>query len=98
MIVLGSWCAWIAWSRRWGRDSRETPALVTWLVYAVYPHARNQTTSSSSRSSSRASSSSSAFEQVPSPAIERALLGLATIEFAGAVFVTIVLLPQNVGI
>ena len=42
MIVLGSWWASIAWSRWWGWDPKETAALVTWLVYAVYLHARNQ--------------------------------------------------------
>lgn len=42
MIVLGSWWAAIAWSRYWGWDPKETAALVTWLVYAVYLHARNQ--------------------------------------------------------
>ena len=42
MIVLGSWWASIAWSRWWGWDPKETSALVTWLVYAVYLHLRNQ--------------------------------------------------------
>jgi cytochrome c-type biogenesis protein CcsB len=42
MIVLGSWWASIAWSRYWGWDPKETSALVTWLMYAVYLHARNQ--------------------------------------------------------
>ncbi len=42
MIVLGSWWASIAWSRYWGWDPKETSALVTWLTYAVYLHARNQ--------------------------------------------------------
>jgi cytochrome c-type biogenesis protein CcsB len=42
MIILGSWWAAIAWSRYWGWDPKETSALVTWLVYAVYLHARNQ--------------------------------------------------------
>jgi len=42
MIVLGSWWASIAWSRYWGWDPKETAALITWLTYAVYLHARNQ--------------------------------------------------------
>ena len=42
MIVLGSWWASIAWGRWWGWDPKETSALVTWLVYAVYLHLRNQ--------------------------------------------------------
>lgn len=42
MIILGSWWASIAWSRYWGWDPKETAALVTWLIYAVYLHARNQ--------------------------------------------------------
>jgi cytochrome c-type biogenesis protein CcsB len=42
MIVLGSWWASIAWSRYWGWDPKETAALATWLVYAVYLHARTR--------------------------------------------------------
>jgi cytochrome c-type biogenesis protein CcsB len=42
MIILGSWWASIAWSRYWGWDPKETAALITWLSYAVYLHARNQ--------------------------------------------------------
>jgi cytochrome c-type biogenesis protein CcsB len=42
MIILGSWWASIAWSRYWGWDPKETAALATWLIYAVYLHARNQ--------------------------------------------------------
>ena len=42
MIILGSWWASIAWSRYWGWDPKETAALVTWLSYAVYLHARNR--------------------------------------------------------
>ena len=41
MIILGSWWASIAWGRYWGWDPKETSALVTWLIYAVYIHARN---------------------------------------------------------
>ncbi len=42
MIVLGSWWASIAWSAYWSWDPKETSALVTWLIYAIYLHARNQ--------------------------------------------------------
>jgi cytochrome c-type biogenesis protein CcsB len=42
LIVLGSWWASIAWGRYWGWDPKETSALVTWLIYAAYLHARNQ--------------------------------------------------------
>jgi cytochrome c-type biogenesis protein CcsB len=42
LIILGSWWASIAWGRYWGWDPKETAALVTWLIYAVYLHARNQ--------------------------------------------------------
>ena len=42
MIILGSWWASIAWSRYWGWDPKETAALVTWLTYAIYLHARHQ--------------------------------------------------------
>jgi cytochrome c-type biogenesis protein CcsB len=42
LIILGSWWAAIAWGRYWGWDPKETAALVTWLIYAVYLHARSQ--------------------------------------------------------
>ncbi len=42
MIILGSWWASIAWSAYWSWDPKETSALVTWLTYAIYLHARNQ--------------------------------------------------------
>lgn len=42
LIILGSYWASIAWGRYWGWDPKETAALVTWLIYAVYLHARNQ--------------------------------------------------------
>jgi cytochrome c-type biogenesis protein CcsB len=42
MIVIGSYWASIAWGRYWGWDPKETSALVTWLIYALYLHARNQ--------------------------------------------------------
>jgi len=42
MIILGSWWASIAWSAYWSWDPKETAALVTWLTYAVYLHARNR--------------------------------------------------------
>jgi cytochrome c-type biogenesis protein CcsB len=41
-IALGAWWAndaW-AWGRYWGWDPKETSALVTWLIYAGYLHAR----------------------------------------------------------
>jgi cytochrome c-type biogenesis protein CcsB len=41
LIILGSWWASIAWGRYWGWDPKETAALVTWLIYAVYLHARS---------------------------------------------------------
>ena len=42
LIILGSWWASIAWGRYWGWDPKETASLVTWLMYAVYLHARSQ--------------------------------------------------------
>ena len=42
MIILGSYWASIAWGRYWGWDPKETSALVTWLIYALYLHARSQ--------------------------------------------------------
>jgi cytochrome c-type biogenesis protein CcsB len=41
-IILGSWWASIAWGRYWGWDPKETSALVTWLIYAVYLHMRTR--------------------------------------------------------
>ncbi|WP_296139633.1 c-type cytochrome biogenesis protein CcsB [uncultured Tessaracoccus sp.] len=40
MIVLGSIWANVAWGRYWSWDPKETAALVTWLVYGSYLHAR----------------------------------------------------------
>jgi cytochrome c-type biogenesis protein CcsB len=42
LIILGSYWASIAWGAYWSWDPKETAALVTWLIYAVYMHARNQ--------------------------------------------------------
>jgi cytochrome c-type biogenesis protein CcsB len=39
-IALGAWWASYAWGRYWGWDPKETSALVTWLIYAGYLHAR----------------------------------------------------------
>jgi cytochrome c-type biogenesis protein CcsB len=41
LIVLGAYWASIAWGRYWGWDPKETSALVTWLIYAAYLHARS---------------------------------------------------------
>ncbi len=40
MIVLGAIWADIAWGSYWSWDPKETAALVTWLVYGGYLHAR----------------------------------------------------------
>lgn len=40
MIVLGAIWADIAWGKYWSWDPKETAALVTWLVYGAYLHAR----------------------------------------------------------
>lgn len=39
-IAAGSVWADYAWGRFWGWDPKETWALVTWIVYAIYLHAR----------------------------------------------------------
>ena len=39
-IALGAYWGSSAWGRYWGWDPKETSALVTWLVYAGYLHAR----------------------------------------------------------
>jgi cytochrome c-type biogenesis protein CcsB len=39
-IILGAVWADIAWGRYWSWDPKETAALVTWLVYGGYLHAR----------------------------------------------------------
>ena len=39
-VALGALWANDAWGRYWGWDPKETSALVTWLIFAVYLHAR----------------------------------------------------------
>jgi cytochrome c-type biogenesis protein CcsB len=39
-LILGAYWANYAWGHYWSWDPKETSALVTWLVYAVYLHAR----------------------------------------------------------
>ena len=39
-IISGAVWANIAWGRYWGWDPKETWSLITWLIYAVYLHAR----------------------------------------------------------
>lgn len=40
MLILGMLWADIAWGRYWGWDPKESAALVTWLLYGGYLHAR----------------------------------------------------------
>jgi cytochrome c-type biogenesis protein CcsB len=40
-IALGAWWANSAWGRYWGWDPKETSALVSWLIFAGYLHARS---------------------------------------------------------
>jgi len=40
LIILGAIWADIAWGRYWSWDPKETAALVTWLIYGAYLHAR----------------------------------------------------------
>jgi ABC-type transport system involved in cytochrome c biogenesis permease subunit len=40
MILLGALWANTAWGRYWGWDPKETAALVTWLLYGAFLHAR----------------------------------------------------------
>lgn len=39
-LILGAYWANYAWGHYWSWDPKETAALVTWLIYAVYLHAR----------------------------------------------------------
>ena len=39
-LILGAYWANYAWGSYWSWDPKETSALVTWLIYAVYLHAR----------------------------------------------------------
>ncbi|MDI6783902.1 MAG: c-type cytochrome biogenesis protein CcsB [bacterium] len=39
-IITGAVWANVAWGRYWGWDPKETWSLITWLIYAVYLHAR----------------------------------------------------------
>ena len=40
MIILGAIWAQIAWGKYWSWDPKETAALVSWLIYGAYLHAR----------------------------------------------------------
>ena len=40
-IIAGAIWAEAAWGRYWGWDPKETWALVTWVIYACYLHARS---------------------------------------------------------
>jgi cytochrome c-type biogenesis protein CcsB len=40
-IILGAIWAATAWGRPWGFDPKETWALITWLIYAIYLHGRH---------------------------------------------------------
>jgi len=42
LLILGAVWAHTAWGRYWGWDPKETAALVTWLIAAIYLHARAQ--------------------------------------------------------
>jgi len=39
-VLLGARWAYDAWGRYWGWDAKETWALITWIVYAIYLHMR----------------------------------------------------------
>jgi ABC-type transport system involved in cytochrome c biogenesis permease subunit len=39
-IVMGAMWAFDAWGRYWGWDPKETWALITWAIYAIYLHVR----------------------------------------------------------
>jgi cytochrome c-type biogenesis protein CcsB len=39
-LILGAYWANYAWGHYWSWDPKETSALATWLIYAVYLHAR----------------------------------------------------------
>lgn len=39
-LIAGPIWAYYAWSRFWGWDPKEVWALITWIVYAIYLHAR----------------------------------------------------------
>lgn len=41
-LIFGAIWAQLAWGRYWGWDPKETWALVTWIVYSIYLHARLQ--------------------------------------------------------
>lgn len=41
-IVLGAFWAEVAWGSYWSWDPKETWALITWIVYAIYLHRRWQ--------------------------------------------------------
>lgn len=40
LLITGAIWAYSAWGRYWGWDPKETCALITWLIFALYLHAR----------------------------------------------------------
>lgn len=40
LLITGAIWAYSAWGRYWGWDPKETCALVTWLIFALYLHSR----------------------------------------------------------
>lgn len=40
LLITGAIWAYSAWGRYWGWDPKETCALVTWIIFAAYLHAR----------------------------------------------------------
>ena len=88
IIILGCYWASIAWGRYWGWDPKETSALVTWLIYAVYLHARSRragragrprssSSSASARCCSPTSATSSSRGCTPTPGCKPRVIGLA---------------------
>jgi cytochrome c-type biogenesis protein CcsB len=42
-IITGAWWAKEAWGAYWQWDPKETAALVSWIVYAMYMHLHTRT-------------------------------------------------------
>jgi cytochrome c-type biogenesis protein CcsB len=42
-IITGAWWAKEAWGQYWQWDPKETAALVSWVVYALYMHLHTRT-------------------------------------------------------
>ena len=66
-IALGALWANSAWGRYWGWDPKETAALLTWLIFAVYLHARGLQPAAAGSDPTTSNASSTSLPTKPPP-------------------------------